>query len=148
MKKRNLIAGILYLTAGTVCLLLVIFLETKLESMLIFLTAFGLVGGIRLLSDWRYWNKPENRERCREYAEIEQMENHDEMKTMLRDKAGRCAYTVTLYATGVIAVLLTVLDKLEIMEADAIILVLGAYLILQIAAEAIAYRILLEKYSE
>ena len=148
MKKRNLITGIIYLAVGVICLLLTVFLETKLESMLIFLSAFGIIGGIRLLNDWRYWNKPENRERCREYAELEQMEQHDEMKTMLRDKAGRCAHTVSMYACVGVTVLLTVLDKLEIVDAEAIILVLAAYLCLQIAAEAIAYRILSDRYSE
>ena len=148
MKKRNLITGIIYLAVGLVCLLLVVFLESKLEGMLIFLAAFGIMGGIRLLRDWRYWNKPENRERGREYAEIQQAEQHDEMKTMLRDKAGRCAHTVSMYACGGVAVLLTVLDKLEIVDAEAIILVLTAYLCLQIAAEAIAYRVLSDRYSE
>ena len=148
MKKRNLITGIIYLAVGMICLLLTIFLETKLESMLIFLSAFGIIGGIRLLNDWRYWNKPENRERCREYAELEQMEQHDEMKTMLRDKAGRCAHTVSMYASGGIAVLLTVLDKLEIVDAAPIILVLTASMCFQMAAEAIAYRVLSDKYSE
>lgn len=148
MEKRKLIAGILYLGIGLAFLLLVVLLETKLESFFIFFSAFGIMGGIRLLHDWRYWNKPENRERGREYAEMEELENHDEMKTMLRDKAGRCAHAVSMYTTGITAILLSVLDKLEIAEAESIILVLGGFLCLQVAAEAIAYRILLKKYSE
>jgi hypothetical protein len=128
--------------------MLVVFLESKLESMLIFLSGFGIVGGIRLLNNWRYWNKPENRERGREYAEMQQTEEHDEMKAMLRDKAGHCAHTVSMYTSGVAAVLLAVLDKLEIVDAESIILVLGGFLCLQAVAEAVAYRILLDKYSE
>ena len=144
MKKHDLITGILYLTLGIMSLITVLFFDTDLE----FLAMFGIVGGIRLLHTWRYWHKPENRERGREYAAMEEMENRDEMKTMLRDKAGRCAHLVMTYGTCITAFILIFLDQLRIAETDDFIFLLGAYLCIQTAAEAIAYRVLLNKYSE
>ena len=146
MKKSDLIESIVYLGAAAIALLLCLFTETKAEGTFRWIAGYGFVFGALRFRRWHYWHKPENRERGQEYAEIEQMEQHDELKEKIRDKSGRSAYMFGLYFVSISAFVLGILDQLEIIRARGIILYLGLYLIVQIAAESLIFKHHMKKY--
>ena len=89
MKKSNLITGILYVLFGVACLIVALLIETKLEGILWGFAGAGIFPGIMMICKYFYWSSPENKERYEERLENERIEQHDELKTKIRDRAGR-----------------------------------------------------------
>lgn len=147
MKKSDLAAGICYILAGSLCLLAAYFMETKLDGLLFGFAGAGLGPGIVMLYRYHYWSAPERREAYRERLEQERIERNDELKEKLRDRAGRYAYLLGLVVLSCSMVVLSILESLELLEhAEGIILYLGGYMVLQIAAGTLFFRRLLKKY--
>ena len=96
MKKSNLITGILYVLFGVVCLIVALLIETKLKSILWGFAGAGIFPGIMMICKYFYWSSPKNKERYEERLENERIEQHDELKTKIRDRAGRYAYVLGL----------------------------------------------------
>lgn len=89
MKKSNLITGFIYLIAGVILLLIAIFTNTKLDSLLCGFAGVGIGPGLMIIFKYFYWNKPENKKRYQEKSEKEAIELHDELNIKLRDKPGQ-----------------------------------------------------------
>ena len=96
MKKSNLITGILYVLFGVACLIVALLIETKLEGILWGFAGAGIFPGIMMICKYFYWSSPENKERYEERLENERIEQHDELKTKIRDRAGRYTYSLGL----------------------------------------------------
>ncbi|MCX4371802.1 MAG: hypothetical protein OSJ58_08200, partial [Dysosmobacter sp.] len=81
--------------------------------------------------------------------EEEQIELRDERKEMLRNKSGHMAYTLGLLAAAVSTSAFSILGKLGIVEESAsrlLILFLAGYMVFQILAGWVLYRLLDKKY--
>ena len=89
MKKSNLITGILYVLFGVACLIVALLIETKSEDILWGFAGAGIFPGIMMICKYFYWSSPKNKERYEERLENERIEQHDELKTKIRDRAGR-----------------------------------------------------------
>ena len=96
MKKSNLITGILYVLFGVVCLIVALLIETKLEGILWGFAGAGIFPGIMMICKYFYWSSPKNKEQYEERLENDRIEQHDELKTKIRDRAGRYAYGIGL----------------------------------------------------
>ena len=96
MKKSNLITGILYVLFGVACLIVALLIETKLEGILWGFAGAGIFPGIMMICKYFYWSSPKNKERYEERLENERIEQHDELKTKIRDRAGRYTYSLGL----------------------------------------------------
>lgn len=80
-------------------------------------------------------------------CENEKIEFHDELKSKLRDRAGRWAYAVGLITVSVSMVIFSILGKLEIIDnSRLIVLYLGGYLIFLIIIDIVIFNPLLKKY--
>ena len=88
MKKSNLITGILYVLFGVVCLIVALLIETKLEGILWGFAGAGIFPGIMMICKYFYWSSPKNKEQYEERLENDRIEQHDELKTKIRDRAG------------------------------------------------------------
>ena len=86
MKKSNLITGFIYLIAGVILLLIAIFTNTKLDSLLCGFAGVGIGPGLMIIFKYFYWNKPENKKRYQEKSEKEAIELHDELNIKLSKK--------------------------------------------------------------
>ena len=103
--------------------------------------------GIQMIVQYFYWSRPKNRQRYQEKREQERIEQHDERKEKLRDRAGRYAYALGLVVISLSILVFSVLGALGIVEHyRLIILFLGGYLILQFAVGEAVYQKLLKKY--
>lgn len=85
MKKSNLITGILYVLFGVVCLIVALLIETKLEGILWGFAGAGIFPGIMMICKYFYWSSPKNKEQYEERLENDRIEQHDELKTKIRD---------------------------------------------------------------
>lgn len=133
MKKSNLITGFIYLIAGMILLLIAIFTNTKLDSLLCGFAGVGIGPGLMIIFKYFYWNKPENKKRYQEKSEKEAIELHDELNIKLRDKSGHYAYVYGIIVICFSIVVFSILGQLEIITHSGIILLyLGAYLIFQL----------------
>ena len=72
-----------------ILLLIAIFTNTKLDSLLCGFTGVGIDPGLMIIFKYFYWNKPENKKRYQEKSEKEAIELHDELNIKLRDKSGQ-----------------------------------------------------------
>jgi len=147
MKKSRLITGGLYALFGVACLVIALLTETKLDGMLWGFVGAGIGPGIMMMGQYLYWSAPKNKERYEERLENERIEMHDELKTKVRDKAGRYAFLLGLLATCIAILVFGILGALEIIENTRVILLyLGGYLLFQEFAGIIIFRKLMEKY--
>ena len=129
MKKSNLITGILYVLFGVVCLIVALLIETKLEGILWGFAGAGIFPGIMMICKYFYWSSPKNKERYEERLENERIEQHDELKTKIRDRAGRYAYGIGLVVICFSILVFSILGALEVIDnARMIILYLSGYL--------------------
>ena len=85
MKKSNLITGILYVLFGMACLIVALLIETKLEGILWGFAGAGIFPGIMMICKYFYWSSPKNKEQYEERLENDRIEQHDELKTKIRD---------------------------------------------------------------
>ena len=147
MKKSNVIVGLLYVLFGAACLLAALLIETKLEGMLWGFAGAGIMSGIAMICRYFYWSAPENKERYEERLENERIELHDELKTKIRDKAGRYAYNLGLLIVSCSIMVFGILGALEIIEsARLIVLYLSGYLVVQIIAGIIIFNRIIKQY--
>ena len=147
MKKSNLITGFIYLIAGVILLLIAIFTNTKLDSLLCGFAGVGIGPGLMIIFKYFYWHKPENKKRYQEKSEKEAIELHDELNIKLRDKSGHYAYVYGIIVICFSIVVFSILGQLEIITHSGIILLyLGAYLIFQLVIGRIIYNHLLKRY--
>ena len=136
MRKRDLITGIISCIIGTVCLTALLLTETTLETMFVWGTGYCLVLGISKIDKYRWWNLPENRNRRDAMLESESIEQQDELRVKIRDRAGRCAYIFGQYIICAVMLILIILTAWDILVNTNIILyILCGYLLLQLIAE-------------
>lgn len=147
MKKGNLLTGIFYVLFGAACLTAALLMETKLGGILWGFAGAGILPGIMMICKYFYWSSPKNRARYEERLENERIEQHDELKTKIRDKAGRYTYSLGLMVVSFSILVFGVLGKLGIVEsARMIVLYLGGYLLFQVIAGMIIFNKLMKKY--
>jgi len=147
MKKSNLIAGIFYILFGVVCVTAALLIDTKLDGILWGFAGAGIGPGLMMICKYYYWSSPQNKERYKERLENEQIEQHDELKTKIRDKAGRYTYSLGLLVVCLSILFFGVLGSLEIISnARMIVIYLGGYLLFQVIAGIIIFNRLLKKY--
>ncbi len=147
MKKSNLITGIIYVLFGMACLSVALLSETKLESILYGLAGAGIFPGIAMICKYFYWITPKNEKRYKKRLEDEQIELHDELKTKIRDRAGRYTYCLGLLILCFSILLFSILGALGIIDnTHSIVLYLSGYLAFQFIAGIVIFRCLLKKY--
>ena len=71
MKKSNWLCGIAYVVAGIIFLLIGIFTDTKLDSLMFGFAGAGIIPGMVMIYKYFYWNSPNNVERYKEKLEAE-----------------------------------------------------------------------------
>ncbi len=144
MKKRNFIAGGLYILIGAVFLLLAIHIKS---SIFFGLAGAGLGPGIVMMYRYFYWSRPENSARYLEKIMDEKIEQQDELKVKLRDKSGRYAYALGLMTISIAMFVFTILGELGIVGNSVLIVgFLGSYLLFQIVVGMVVFKHLLKKY--
>lgn len=147
MKKDNLYIGLAYLFIGSVCLVIALNLKTGIQSLLFGFAGAGIGPGAVILWKYHYWTRPENSKRYQEKMENENIELHDERKTMLRDKSGRYAYLIGLAVISVSMVIFSILGNLDIIQnSELIIFYLGGYLVFQYIIGVVIFNRLNKKY--
>lgn len=130
MKKSCFITGAVYLAVGCLMLTVALLTESRLEGILFGLAGAGIVPGIQMIVRYFYWSRPQNRQRYQEKREQERIEQHDERKEKLRDRAGRYAYALGLVVISLSILIFSVLGALGIVEQyRLVVLFLGGYLI-------------------
>ena len=149
MKKRELWFGLGMIAGGILFLLAALLLETPLDSLFCgFFGAFTAPGAVQV---YKYvkWTKLETADSYQRHLEEEQIELRDERKEMLRNKSGRMAYTLGLLAAAVSMTAFSILGKLGMVEEAAsrlLILFLAGYMVFQILAGWVLYRMLDRRY--
>ena len=149
MKKSYLWSGLGMIAGGILFLLAALLLETPLDSL--FCGFFGAFTGPGVIQVYKYvrWTKLETPDSYQRHLEEEQIELRDERKEMLRNKSGHMAYTLGLLAAAVSTSAFSILGKLGIVEESAsrlLILFLAGYMVFQILAGWVLYRLLDKKY--
>ena len=82
-----------------------------------------------------------------EILENEEIEEKDERRVQLRDKAGRCTYLFTLYLLCGAAIICGILSDLEVIgDTRPITAWIALLLVILLAAERIIYKQLEKKY--
>lgn len=147
MKKSNLYVGLVYLFIGIIFLVSALNFESRLESLLFGFAGAGICGGAVILWKYCYWTRPENRDRYQEKIENENIEIHDERKTILRDKSGRYAYIIGMIVLSVSIVIFSIIGSLNIIEnSKLIILYLAGFFIFQYVTGILIFNHLNKKY--
>lgn len=149
MKMRDLWTGVGMILAGILFLLAALLWETPLDGLLCgFCGAFTLPG-IMQVCKYIKWSSPGNAPIYRERLERERIDLRDERKSMLRDKSGRYAYILGLLALTAAIVALYLLEKFEMLgveETRPTVLFLGGYILFQLIAGIVIYRMLEKRY--
>ena len=146
-QKSNLITGILYVLFGVACLIVALLIETKLEGILWGFAGAGIFPGIMMICKYFYWSSPKNKERYEERLENERIEQHDELKTKIRDRAGRYTYSLGLLVVCFSILVFGILGALEVIDnARMIVLYLSGYLLFQVIAGIVIFNKLMKKY--
>lgn len=147
MKKSNLITGILYVLFGVVCVIVALLVETKLEGILWGFAGAGIFPGLMMIFKYFYWSSPKNRVRYEERLENERIEIHDELKTKVRNEAGRYTYSLSILVICFSILAFGILGALEIIDnTRMIVLYLSGYLLFQIIAGIVIFNKLMKKY--
>lgn len=147
MKKSNLIVGMLYVLFGVACLIAALLSETKLDGILWGVAGAGIFPGIMMISQYFYWSSPKNKDRYEELLENERIEMHDELKTKIRDKAGRYTYTLGMIVLSFSILVFGILGALEVVEnARMIVIYLSGYLLFQFIAGIVIFNKVMKRY--
>lgn len=147
MKKSNLIVGMLYVLFGVACLIAALLSETKLDGILWGVAGAGIFPGIMMISQYFYWSSPKNKDRYEELLENERIEMHDELKTKIRDKAGRYTYTLGMIVLSFSSLVFGILGALEVVEnARMIVIYLSGYLLFQFIAGIVIFNKVMKRY--
>jgi len=147
MKKSYLFTGFVYVIVGICFLVIAIISETKLDGILWGFSGACIMPGLGMIVRYFYWNSPSKKEEYKERMENEQIEMHDELKVMIRDKAGRYTYNLSFLVLCLIIFIVGILGSFELIEnVRLIIIILSLYLLFQIVAGIIIFNKLLKKY--
>lgn len=151
MKKSNLLIGGLYTLVGALFLISAIHIaihsDSRLGGIFFGLAGAGLATGIGTICQYFYWNSPKNQERYREKQSEIEVEQHDELKTKLRDKSGRYAYVLGLITISISMLVFSILGALDIVKESVLIVAfLGGYLLFQVFIGIVIFNHLLKKY--
>lgn len=147
MKKSNLYIGLIYLFIAIVCLVIALSFESRLEGLLFAFSGAGIGSGAVILWKYYYWTRPENKGRYQEKIENENIELHDERKTILRDKSGRYAYIIGLIVISVSIIIFSIIGKLNIVENSKLIIIyLAGFLAFQYIIGILIFNHLNKKY--
>ena len=147
MKKSNLIWNIVYTLIGLGCITAAYNTETTAEGILWGLGGVFLAVGVIGIVKYFYWSAPKRQERYKAREEIEKIEQKDELKTKIRDKAGRYSYLLGLYTAIISIVVFAVLDAVGVIENAAMVVIyLGGYVIFQLIAGVVIFNRLMKKY--
>ncbi|SFE02762.1 hypothetical protein SAMN02910327_00143 [Peptostreptococcaceae bacterium pGA-8] len=144
MQKSNLIYGLIYVIVAGIFLYAAIAFDNKMSGMLYGMT--GALGGNGIFTIIRYFYWQKNKERYQEKVDIEEIEQNDELKQKLRDKAGKYTYWIGMLIVALSIMVYSVLGGLNIMDTEHIVAYLGAYLISQVFIGVIVFNHLLKKY--
>lgn len=147
MKKSELWRGVGFLAGGVVCLTVALMLDTLLGSLFCGFAGALIAPGAAQVLKYRKWSRPENAAAYREKLVLEQIEQRDERKELLRNKAGRYAFVLGLLLCTACILAFAVLGELGLVAVHRpAMLMLGGFLIVQLAAFFLFYRWLEEKY--
>lgn len=147
MKKSNWITGILYVLFGAACLFGALVSETGLDGILWGFAGAGIGPGVLMICQYFYWSSPENKARYAARLENERIEMHDELKTMVRNQAGRYAYSLGLLVVCLSIFVFGILGALGVLvHARLLVLYLGGYLLFQVIAGVVIFNRLMKKY--
>ena len=144
MKKSNLIYGLIYTIMAGIFLYLAITFDNKISGIFYGMTGALGANGIFIIIRYFYWQK--NKEKYQEKLEIEEIEQNDELKQKLRDKAGKYTYWIGMLIVALSIMVYSVLGVLNIMDTEHIVIYLVAYLISQVFIGFIVFNHLLKKY--
>lgn len=148
MKKSDLWFGIAMIAIGLACLAAV-FLNTLVSSLFAGLFGGLTVPGVMQVYKYCKYTSPKHAAEYQERLEQEQIDLRDERKEMLRNKSGRITYVLGLLVLAVSMTAFSFLGKLGIVEEAAarlLIFFLAAYLLFQLFAGILIYRLLETKY--
>lgn len=145
--KNQLITGVCYLAAGSVCLLAGLLTESKLDGILFGLAGAGIGPGVLLVWKWAHWSAPERIGAYEQRLYDEQIELQDELKQKLRDRSGRAAYLAGMGVTCVAVFVLAVLSAwFEALPVKAAVFYLCAYLLFQWGVGIWFFKRMLRRY--
>lgn len=147
MQKRNLMTALAFLVVGAISLILALATETILDNILIGIAGAGLVPGSMLVIRSIIWHLPKNKSRRMAVIEQQTIEQHDELKVQLRDRAGHLCYLISLFMLGVMLISIAILSELGVItSAVPVFILLGSNLILMLLIFPILYRALLKHF--
>lgn len=145
MKKNNLIYGAVYIIVSIISVYVAIAAgEHKMAS--IFYGFAGGFGGNGIFIIVRYFYWKNNKEKYEEKLEIEKIEQQDELKQKIRDRAGKYTYWIGMLIIAVSIMVYSLLGVLDIMNTEHIVKYLAVYLISQFFIGMIVFNHLLKKY--
>ena len=147
MKKNDLVWGIIYTLIGLGCITVAYNTETALEGIIWGLGGVFFAVGVVGIIKYFYWNAPKRQERYKAREEHEKIEQNDELKTKIRDKAGRYSYLLGLYTAVISIIVFAVLDAVGVIEnATMVEIYLGGYVVFQLIAGVVIFNRLMKKY--
>lgn len=147
MKRSYLLWGIIYLMGGLCCLAAALLSETPLDGLAWGGAGAGIACGLMTIIRYFYWRSPKRAAAYEERLETERIEMADELKTQLRNRAGRAAYVAGIYVTCIAMLVFSVLDSFGVnINARTIILFLFGYLLFQYIIGIVIFHKLSKKY--
>lgn len=147
MKNNELRVGYLFTIGGFILVLTGILNNGILSSFLIASGVGAFGSGTVLVSKYYYRNLPKNKKRYEEKMIEENIEIHDELQIILRDKSGRYTNVLGVFIICISIVIFSILGKLGIVDnSRMIVLFLAGYLLFQILIYNFIFKYLLKKY--
>ena len=135
------------MAVGVVCMLIALLTETKLDGIFWGLAGAGIAPGAMNIIRYFHWNAPENRAHYETLLENKRIEMNDELKTKVRNQAGRYAYAVGLMIVCISMLVFAFLGTLGIVEnAHVFVLYLFGYLMVQFALGIVFFNRLMKQY--
>lgn len=144
MKKSNLIYGLIYTIVAGIFLYIAISFDNKMSGIF-----YGMAGAFccsGIVTIIRYFSWEKNIDKSQEKLEMEEIEQDDELKQKLRDRAGKYTYWIGMVIIALSIIVYSVLGVLNIMDTEHIVIYLAAYLISQVFIGIIVFNHLLKKY--
>ena len=109
MKKNHLYIFLGCIAVGITCILYDAFGPNFGTSSVLWGIGGGLIGsGVAQAYKYYYWTRPKNTPVYEQRLAEQQINLHDERKTMIREKAGRQAFIYSFYAQIALYVVLTI----------------------------------------